>query len=80
MLCGIVESPVDNRPAEDPLFDAWFELNYRLQEEAIDACINKTFIEQWITRLWTMASPRPQCFWLFLARINELTTQKNLGG
>jgi hypothetical protein len=71
-LCEIVESPVINRPAEDPLLDAWFELNYRLQEEAIDAHINKSFIEQWIARLWTIVSPRPQCFWLFLARINEL--------
>jgi hypothetical protein len=71
-LCEIVESPVGDRPTDLPLLDAWFELNYRLQEEAIDAHINKSFIEQWITRLWTIVSPRPQCFWLFLARINEL--------
>jgi hypothetical protein len=77
-LCEIAKSPVDHRPAEDPSVDAWFELNYRLQEEAVDAYINKTFVEQWITRLWTIVAPRPQCFWLFLARINELTTQKIL--
>jgi len=47
-------------------------LNYRLQEEAVDAQVNKSFIEQWLMRLWTIVSPRPQCFWLFLARINEL--------
>jgi hypothetical protein len=71
-LCEIAKSPVDNPPAASPLLDAWFELNYRLQEEAIDAYINKTFVEQWITRLGTIVSPRPECFWLFLARINEL--------
>jgi hypothetical protein len=71
-LCEIMGSPVDDRPADGPLLDAWFELNYRLQEEAIDAHINKSFIEQWMVRLWTIVSPRPQCFWLFLARINEL--------
>jgi hypothetical protein len=67
-----MQSPVGHRPLDDPLLDAWFELNYRLQEEAIDAHINKTFVEQWMMRLWTIVSPRPQCFWLFLARINEL--------
>ena len=71
-LCETMQSPVDHRPVDCPLLDAWFELNYRLQEEAIDAHINKTFIEQWMMRLWTIVSPRPQCFWLFLARINEL--------
>lgn len=71
-LCETMQSPVDPRPPDGPLLDAWFELNYRLQEEAIDAHINKTFIEQWIMRLWAIASPRPQCFWLFLARLNEL--------
>lgn len=60
------------RPADCPLLDAWCELNCRLQEEAIDVHINKPFIEQWMTRLWTITSPSPQCFWLFLARINEL--------
>jgi hypothetical protein len=67
-----MQSPVGHRPLDDPLLDAWVELNYRLQEEAIDAHINKTFVEQWMVRLWTIVSPRPQCFWLFLARINEL--------
>ena len=67
-----MQSPVGHRPLDGPLLDAWFELNYRLQEEAIDAHINKTFVEQWMMRLWTIVSPRPQCFWLFLARINEL--------
>lgn len=66
------EPPVGHRPVEGLLLDAWFELNYRLQEEAIDLHINKTFIEQWMMRLWTIVSPGPQCFWLFLARINEL--------
>jgi hypothetical protein len=66
------QSPVGHRPFDGSLLDAWFELNYRLQEEAIDAQINKNFIEQWLKRLWTIVSPRPQCFWLFLARINEL--------
>lgn len=60
------------RPADCPLLDAWCELNYRLQEEAIDVHINKPFIEQWLMRLGTIRSPSPQCFWLFLARINEL--------
>jgi hypothetical protein len=64
--------PIEHRPVDLPLLDAWCELNYRLQEEAIDAHINKSFIEQWLTRLWTIVCPRPQCFWLFLARINEL--------
>jgi hypothetical protein len=67
------ENPlVGHRPADGPLLDAWFELNYRLQEEANDAHVNKSFIEQWIMRLWNIMSPRPECFWLFLARINEL--------
>jgi hypothetical protein len=66
------QSPVDDRSLDGPLVDAWFELNYRLQEEAVDVHINKTFVEQWMLRLGTIASPRPQCFWLFLARINEL--------
>jgi hypothetical protein len=61
-----------HRPADGPLIDAWFELNYQLQEEALDAHVNKTFIEQWFMRVWTIVSPRPECFWLFLARINEL--------
>jgi len=64
--------PVDHRPVDGPLLDAWFELNYRLQEEAIDAQVNKGFIEQWLMRLCTIGAPRPECFWLFLARINEL--------
>ncbi len=71
-LSETMQSPVRSRPLDGPLLDAWFELNYRLQEEAIDTQINKTFIEQWMMRLWTIVSPRPQCFWLFLARINEL--------
>ena len=67
-----MQSPVERRPPDDPLFDAWFELNYRLQEEAIETQINKTFVQQWMMRLGTIKAPRPQCFWLFLARINEL--------
>ena len=54
------------------LLDAWFELNYRLQEEAGDTHINRAFVEQWIMRLWAIVPPRPECFWLFLARVNEL--------
>lgn len=65
-------APAGHRPVDGPLLDAWFELNYRLQEEANDAHVNKSFIEQWLMRLWTILSPRPECFWLFLARINEL--------
>lgn len=71
-LCETMESPVGHRTLDGPLLDAWFELNYRLQEEAIDIHLNKAFIEQWIMRLWTIVSPCPECFWLFLARINEL--------
>ena len=71
-LCETTRSRVGDRPIDGPLLDAWFELNYRLQEEAIDTQINRSFIEQWIMRLWTIVSPRPQCFWFFLARINEL--------
>jgi hypothetical protein len=71
-LCESEPSRVGHRTVGGPLLDAWFELNYRLQEEAIDAQINKTFVEQWMMRLWTIVSPHPQCFWLFLARINEL--------
>jgi hypothetical protein len=67
-----MQSPVGRRPLEVPLLDAWFELNYRLQEEAVDTHINKCFVEQWMMRLWSIVTPRPQCFWLFLARINEL--------
>ena len=67
-----MRSSVGHRPLDGPLLDAWFELNYRLHEEATDTHINKTFVEQWMMRLWTIVSPRPQCFWLFLARINEL--------
>jgi hypothetical protein len=69
-LCETIHSPDGHRPTEALLLDAWFELNYRLQEEATDTQINKNFIEQWLKR--TIASPRPECFWLFLARINEL--------
>jgi hypothetical protein len=64
--------PAGHRPVDGPLIDAWFELNYQLQEEALDVHVNKTFIEQWLMRLWTIVSPRPECFWLFMARINEL--------
>jgi hypothetical protein len=71
-LCETMQSPVGDRPIDGPLLDAWFELNYRLQEESADRNINKNFVEQWIMRLWTIVSPRPQCFWLFLARLNEL--------
>ena len=71
-LCETIEAPDGRRPVEGRLLDAWFELNYRLQEEAIDTQINKAFVEQWMMRLWTIVSPGPQCFWLFLARINEL--------
>ena len=71
-LCETIEASDGRRPAEGPLLDAWFELNYRLQEEAIDTQINKAFVEEWLIRLWIIASPGPQCFWLFLARINEL--------
>jgi hypothetical protein len=72
-LSADMQSPVGYQPVDYPLLDAWFELNYRLQEEAIDAHLNKSFIEQWLMRLWAIVSPRPECFWLFLARINELT-------
>jgi hypothetical protein len=74
-LTGLIENKQPSLgPAsiDGPLLDAWFELNYRLQEEANDAHVNKSFIEQWLMRLWTIVSPRPECFWLFLARINEL--------
>ncbi len=71
-LSETIQPPVDHRSLNDSLLDAWFELNYCLQEEAIDTHINKTFIEQWLMRLWTIGSPGPRCFWLFLARINEL--------
>jgi len=60
------------RPVDGSLIEAWFELNYRLQEEAIDSRLSKRFIEQWIMRLWPLVSPWPECFWLFLARITEL--------
>jgi hypothetical protein len=65
-LIGLYEgerAPVGHRPVDGPLLDAWFELNYRLQEEAVDAQVNKSFIEQWLMRLWTIVSPRPECFW-----------------
>jgi len=71
-LCEGKNPSAGHRPVDGPLLDAWFELNYRLQEEAIDAHINKSFIEQWMMRLWTIVSPSAQCFCLFLARINEL--------
>jgi hypothetical protein len=66
------QPPLGPGSIDSPLLDAWFELNYRLQEEAVDAQVNKSFIEQWLMRLWTIVSPRPECFWLFMARINEL--------
>jgi hypothetical protein len=74
-LPGLIENeqpPLGPGSIDSPLLDAWFELNYRLQEEAVDAQVNKSFIEQWLMRLWTIVSPRPECFWLFMARINEL--------
>ncbi len=55
--------PLGHGPVDDSLLNAWFELNYRLQDEAIDAHLNQGFIEQWLTRLWTIVSPRPDCFW-----------------
>jgi hypothetical protein len=64
--------PVNPGSVDGPLLNAWFELNYLLQEEAVDACLNKSYVEQWLMRLWTIVSPRPECFWLFMARINEL--------
>jgi hypothetical protein len=64
------QTPVGHPLVDGPLLDAWFELNCRLQEEANDAHINKSFVEQWIMRLWTIVSPRPHCFW----------RQENLGG
>jgi hypothetical protein len=66
------QPPLGPGSIDSPLLDAWFELNYRLQEEAVDAQVNKSFIEHWLMRLWTIVSPRPECFWLFMARINEL--------
>jgi hypothetical protein len=67
-----IQSPVDHGSLDDSLLDAWFELNYRLQEEALDVYINKRFVEQWLRRLCIIVSPRPECFWLFWARITEL--------
>jgi hypothetical protein len=69
---GTIQSPVDHGPLDGSLLDAWFELNYRLQEEALDVHINKRFVEQWLGRLCIIVSPRPECFWLFWARITEL--------
>jgi hypothetical protein len=71
-LCEPQQHALEHHPPDTPLLDAWFELNYRLQEEAVDTQINKAFVEEWMMRLWAIVSPRPQCFWLFLARINEL--------
>ncbi len=70
--CEYMLSPGGHRPLDGALLDAWFELNYRLQEEAGDAHIDRTFIERWLMRLLTIAAPCPRCFWLFLSRINEL--------
>lgn len=71
--CETTPSLSGHRPPDRSLLDAWFELNYRLQEEAaVDTQIDRTLLEQWTMRLWSIVSPRPQCFWLFLARINEL--------
>jgi predicted transcriptional regulator with HTH domain len=67
-----IQSPVGHGPLESSLLDAWFELNYRLQEEALDIHINLRFVEQWLRRLCIIVSPRPECFWLFWARITEL--------
>ena len=67
-----MQTCIDRRVPEDPLLDAWFALNYRLQEEAFTTCINKDFIEQWILRLFEIIAPGPQCFWLFMARLTEL--------
>ena len=71
-LCEDMQSQAGHGLVDCPLLDAWCELNYRLQEEAMDVHINRPFIEQWMARLRTITSPSPQCFWLFLARINEL--------
>ena len=71
-LCEPPRPDPGHRPPETSVLDAWFELNYRLQEEATHTQVNKAFLDQWLTRLWTIASPSPRCFWLFLARINEL--------
>lgn len=50
----------------------WFDLNYRLQEEAADSNINRVFLESWIIRLSAMIDSDSRCFGLFMARINEL--------
>jgi len=63
---------IGHSPLEGPLCNAWFELNYRLQEEAGDFQLNIDLVEQWLMRVLNIVSPGPQCFWLFLARINEL--------
>jgi len=34
--------------------------------------INKSFFERWLLRIKAMVSPEPRCYWLFMARINEL--------
>ena len=52
--------------------EEWFDLNYRLQEEAIDTNINKPFLDLWIIRLRAMIPSDSKCFGLFMARINEL--------
>ncbi|MBN1833041.1 MAG: hypothetical protein JW896_13120 [Deltaproteobacteria bacterium] len=56
----------------DQIPQEWFDLNYRLQDEAFEININKDFLEEWISRLMAMIHPHSHCFWLFLARINEL--------
>lgn len=56
----------------DQIPQEWFDLNYRLQDEAFETSINKDFLEKWILRLSGAFRPNSYCFWLGLARINEL--------
>jgi hypothetical protein len=56
----------------DQIPQEWFDLNYKLQDEAFETSINKDFLEKWILRFTQAFRCNSYCFWLGLARINEL--------
>ena len=45
----------------------WFDLNYRLQAEAVDINLNRSFLNMWMIRLRAMIPPDSKCFGLFMA-------------
>ena len=71
-LNGEMANYIELNESCDQIPQEWFDLNYRLQDEAFETSINKGFLEKWILRFSGAFRCNPYCFWLGLARVNEL--------